>query len=91
MRALHDELEGGVIGPAMDVLLDEVLTRVATQARSDGLDPEHLLIAFRQLWDADDRRTMPRKLPSERDEVRWRLVSTLVSRYYADTDGAAAD
>jgi hypothetical protein len=88
LRTLHDELEGGTFGPAMDVILDDVLSRVATQARDDGLDPEHLLIAFRQLWDAEDRPLMSRKLPSDRDKVRWRLVSALVSRYYADTDGA---
>jgi hypothetical protein len=72
----------------MDVVLDRVLSRVAIQARSDGLDPEHLLVAFRQLWDTEDRPLMPRKPPSDRDKVRWRLVSALVSRYYADTDGA---
>jgi hypothetical protein len=91
LRALHDELQGGVIGPAMDILLDDVLSRVATQARNDGLTPEHLLVAFRQVWDADDRPIMPRKLPGQRDEVRWRLVSALVNRYYADTDAAEAD
>jgi hypothetical protein len=88
MNGLREELNAHSADPARDGHLRDALLLVATQARTEGIQPEHLVIAFRQLWDGDPP-VMAREVSSRRDALRWRLVSALINGYYANSPGTA--
>jgi hypothetical protein len=88
MKALRDELESHLVDPTREDHLGDALLLLAHRARSEGIQPEHLVIAFRQLWDGDPP-MLAHEVASKRDALRWRLVSALISGYYATNSGTA--
>ncbi len=80
---LRDEITLHLTNANLDGHVPHLIHRVAQQARTDGLRAEQVVIAFGHLWD---------NLPgagnapaSTRDEIRWNVVSALITAYY---DGA---
>jgi hypothetical protein len=85
MRALRAELENRVVDSANDPLTHSLIARVAAEGRGAGLSAEHVVIAFRRLWDGA-RPVVPRTTPAQLGGLRWGLVASLIADYYAKGD-----
>jgi hypothetical protein len=79
---LRDEITLHLTNANLDGHVPHLIHRVADQARADGLRAEQVVIAFGQLWD-----NLPgagHAAASRRDEIRWNVVSALITAYYND-------
>ena len=85
MRALRAELENRVVDSANDARVHSLVARVASEGRAAGLSTEHIVIAFRRLWD-DARPVVPRTTPAQLGGLQWRRVADLIGSYYAKSD-----
>jgi hypothetical protein len=85
MRALRAHLERRAVGDsANDPLVQKLIARVASEGRAAGISAEHVVIAFRRLWD-DARPVVPRNTPTQLGGLRWRTVAGLIADYYANS------
>jgi hypothetical protein len=88
LHALCAELEKRLVDPAPDGDSRDIVRRVVDRGRTDGLNIGHLIIAFRRSWDGEQ--PVLRAIRStRRDAVRWAVVSTLITAYYANIDSPA--
>jgi hypothetical protein len=61
----------------------DLLRKVAREARENGIRPEELLVAFKQLWNSLAESTRP-QLPEQSEKVRQNLVTLCIKAYYAE-------
>jgi hypothetical protein len=87
MRALRAELERRVVDSANDPLVHDLIARVASEGRAAGLSAEHVVIAFRRLWD-NAHPVGPRTTPARLGGLQWRRVADLIAGYYARSDAS---
>jgi len=82
---LRVEITQHLTDECLDGHMPDHIRRVAEQARVDGLRAEQVVIAFSRVWD-----NLPgagHAAASRRDEIRWKVVSALITAYY-DGDGS---
>src|SRR5579862_3978265 len=77
---LRDEIAHHLADVSRDGHMPHLILRVAQQARTDGLRAEQVVIAFRRVW--DDLPGAGHAPASRRDEIRWSVVSALITAYY---------
>jgi len=87
MRALRAELEKRAVDSADDSLVHALIARVASEGRAAGMSAEHVVIAFRRLWD-DARPAVPRTTPAQLGGFRWSVVAGLIADSYDKSDTA---
>jgi hypothetical protein len=84
MRALRAHLERRAVDSANDPMVQKLIARVASEGRAAGISAEHVVIAFRRLWD-DARPVVPRNTPTQLGGLRWRTVAGLIADYHANS------
>ncbi len=77
---LRDEITLHLTDANLDGHMPHHIQRVAQQARIDGLRAEQAVVAFGHLWDNLPGAGHARE--SRRDEIRWSVVSALITAYY---------
>ena len=63
--------------------LNELLARVAQEAREKNLKPEELLIIFKQLWNSLAESMRPQSA-DQFERIRQNLVTICIKAYYAE-------
>jgi hypothetical protein len=62
--------------------MSDLLRRVGREARENGVQPEELLVTFKQLWNSLSESLSPR-VPDQYERVRENLVTLCIRAYYA--------
>jgi hypothetical protein len=83
---LSDEISQHLADANLDGHMPQFIHRVARQARIDGLRAEQVVVAFGNVWDNLPGAGHARE--SRRDEIRWSVVSALITAYYEHDPGA---
>jgi hypothetical protein len=60
-----------------------LLRRVAREAHQSGVQPEELLVTFKQMWNSLSESLRPR-VPDQYERVRQNLVTLCIQAYYAE-------
>jgi hypothetical protein len=68
-------------GPSAEVTA--VLKRLAREARENGVLPEELLVAFKEIWNTLTEPLRP-KSPDQHERIRQNLVTLCIQAYYAE-------
>lgn len=63
--------------------LNELLKRVAREARERNIRPEELLVSFKQLWNSLAE-TMRARPADQFERMRENLVTVCIKAYYAE-------
>jgi hypothetical protein len=79
-QALSEQLKH-TESPTSEV--SDLLRKVAREARDNGVRPEELLVAFKQLWSSLIDSTRP-QMPEQSEKVRQTLVTLCIKAYYAE-------
>ena len=82
---LRDEITQHLTDANLDGHMPHLIHRVAHQARIDGLRAEQVVVAFGHVWDNLPGAGHARE--SRRDEIRWSVVSALITAYYDHDPG----
>ena len=63
--------------------LSNLLKRVASEARQNGVRPEQLIITFKQLWNSLAESMRPQNA-DQYERIRQNLVTLCIEAYYAE-------
>lgn len=63
--------------------LSNLLKRVASEARQNGVKPEQLLVTFKQLWNSLAESMRPQNV-DQHERIRQSLVTLCIEAYYAE-------
>ena len=85
---LRAEVAQHIADPKQDGRIPHLIYRIAQQARADGLRAEQVVIALGEVWHNFPSTTWA--APSRRDEVRWAVVSALITAFYEGDPGSGA-
>ncbi|HST06646.1 MAG TPA: hypothetical protein VLJ83_00650 [Gemmatimonadaceae bacterium] len=61
----------------------ELLRKVAREARDKGVQPEELLVIFKETWQSISESLRP-KSPDQHERIRQNLVTLCIQAYYAE-------
>ncbi|GAC1419035.1 MAG: hypothetical protein PVSMB1_03660 [Gemmatimonadaceae bacterium] len=78
--ALADQLKRPD-GPTPE--LTSLLKRIAREAHDNGVQPEELIVTFKQLWNSLAESMRPQNA-DQYERVRQRLVTLCIQAYYAE-------
>ena len=84
---LREEITKHATDPSHDGRMPRLIHLVAQQARTDGLRAEQVVVALGEVW-----HNLPSGVwatPSMRAQVRWAVVSALITAYYEGDQGSA--
>lgn len=63
--------------------LSNLLKRVASEARQNGVKPEQLIVTFKQLWNSLAESMRPQNV-DQYERIRQNLVTLCIEAYYAE-------
>ena len=63
--------------------LKRLLKEVGVEARKNGIKPEELLVAFKQMWNSLAESMLPQDA-GQHERVRQKLVTLCIQAYYAE-------
>ena len=63
--------------------ITELLRKVAREARDKGVQPEELLVIFKETWQSISESLRP-KSADQHERIRQNLVTRCIQAYYAD-------
>jgi hypothetical protein len=63
--------------------LSNLLKKVASEAREKGIQPEELIVIFKQLWNSLAESMRPQNV-DQYERVRQNLVTLCIQAYYAE-------
>lgn len=63
--------------------LSNLLKKVAAEAREKGIQPEELIVIFKQLWNSLAESMRPQNV-DQYERIRQNLVTLCIQAYYAE-------